>query len=288
MHHGLLVAAQHVSQLRLGTVRPMLGLQQRLADAGHVAVAEDAEAAGEELAALAVAFDVLVGQEPDRGLRDGESHGRLGVRRLERGCFGNHGHAPRGSQGQPGSTSWSSQVPRSQACAGIVDDLPGPFLAGAGHHVQVVHVVAGRGDRTDRGSRAGRARRRRCAPPRAPRSGGRRAVHAVVAEPADRLAAESISIVDLLQRGLDVGVLLVVLVRRVATTSCRRGDAPRHAISESASKTPAVPKLCTWRLQLPAPRSSTGTSPAGHAGGWAAARSARAPQIANRPSPRRA
>ena len=57
-----------------------LGLQQRLADAGHVAVAEDAEAAGEELAALAVAFDVLVGQEANGGLGDGEPHGRLVVR----------------------------------------------------------------------------------------------------------------------------------------------------------------------------------------------------------------
>ena len=57
-----------------------LGLQQRLADACHVAVAEDAEAAGEELAAFAVAFDVLVGQEPNGGLGDGEPHGRLGVR----------------------------------------------------------------------------------------------------------------------------------------------------------------------------------------------------------------
>ncbi len=57
-----------------------LGLQQRLTHAGHVAVTEDAEAAGEELAAFAVAFDVLVGQEPDRGLGDGEPHGRLGVR----------------------------------------------------------------------------------------------------------------------------------------------------------------------------------------------------------------
>ena len=43
-------------------------------------MAEDAEAAGEELAAFAVAFDVLVGQEPNRRLGDGESHGRFGVR----------------------------------------------------------------------------------------------------------------------------------------------------------------------------------------------------------------
>ena len=45
----------------------------------HVAVAEYAEATGEELAALAVALDVLVGEEPNRGLCDGEPHGRLGV-----------------------------------------------------------------------------------------------------------------------------------------------------------------------------------------------------------------
>ena len=39
-----------------------LGLQQRLAETRDVAVAEDAEAAGEELAALTVALDVLVGR----------------------------------------------------------------------------------------------------------------------------------------------------------------------------------------------------------------------------------
>ena len=54
---------------------------------GHVAVSEDAEAAGEELGALTVAFDVLVGEEPNRGLRDGESHGRLGVGSLECGAL---------------------------------------------------------------------------------------------------------------------------------------------------------------------------------------------------------
>jgi hypothetical protein len=35
-----------------------------------------------------------------------------------------------------------------------------------------------------------------------------------------------------------------------------------QAISESASKTPAVPKLCTCLLQLPVPRNSTDTSAA--------------------------
>ncbi len=51
MHHGLLVAAQDVGQ-RVGLLQ--LGLEQRLADAGDVAVAEDPETAGEELLLLAV------------------------------------------------------------------------------------------------------------------------------------------------------------------------------------------------------------------------------------------
>ena len=57
-----------------------LGLQKCLAHTGHVAVAEDAEAAGEEPAAFAVALDVLIGQEPNGGLGDGEPHRRLAVR----------------------------------------------------------------------------------------------------------------------------------------------------------------------------------------------------------------
>ena len=65
VHHRLLVAAQHISQSWFGAclLGLELGLQQRLAHPCHVAVPEDAEAAREELAALAVAFDVLVGQE---------------------------------------------------------------------------------------------------------------------------------------------------------------------------------------------------------------------------------
>jgi hypothetical protein len=42
-------------------------------------MAEDAEATGEELAALTVALDVLVGEEANCGLCDGESYCRLGV-----------------------------------------------------------------------------------------------------------------------------------------------------------------------------------------------------------------
>ena len=123
VHHGLLVAAQHIAQRRLGTGLHRLdfGLQQGLAQAGHVAVAEDAEATGEELAAFTVALDVLVGQEPDGGLGHRESHRRLGVRglrgRLRRG--GNHFHAPLAQfSGNRGSTAWSDEVSRSQACSG--------------------------------------------------------------------------------------------------------------------------------------------------------------------------
>ena len=94
MHHGLLVAAEHVAQVRLGAGldRRDLVLQQRLAEAGDVAVAEDAEGAGEELGALAVVLDVLVAEEPNGGLRDGESHGGFAVGDLlgPLGCGGNH------------------------------------------------------------------------------------------------------------------------------------------------------------------------------------------------------
>ena len=69
VHHRLLVAALVVGQL---TGRQQLGLQQRLADAGDVAVAEDAEAAGEELLPLAVALAPLVGEEAHHGLGHGE------------------------------------------------------------------------------------------------------------------------------------------------------------------------------------------------------------------------
>ena len=55
MHRALLVA--HLVVAEVGV------LQQRLAHAGHAAVAEDAEAAGEERRLDAVALDVLVLQE---------------------------------------------------------------------------------------------------------------------------------------------------------------------------------------------------------------------------------
>ena len=135
VHHGLLVSAQYIVQQWLGPglVRLDLGLQQCLAEPGDVAVTEDAEAAGEELAALAVAFDVLVGQEPNGRLRDGESDGRFDV-----GGLVGHCHAPRGAvagecSGSRGSTSWPSQLPRSQACSGSstifqARSAPGPAI----------------------------------------------------------------------------------------------------------------------------------------------------------------
>ena len=76
-----------------------LGLQQCLADAGDVAVPEDAEAAGEQRVGDPVPLAALGGEEPDDSLPDGEPHASL----------------PNGSRG---STAWSAQVERTQACAG--------------------------------------------------------------------------------------------------------------------------------------------------------------------------
>ena len=61
VHHRLFVARRVVRQA-------IAVLVQRLADAGHVAVAEDAEAAGEEAVTDAVALHLLDGQEADQGL----------------------------------------------------------------------------------------------------------------------------------------------------------------------------------------------------------------------------
>src|SRR3954451_21841667 len=55
-----------------GLVEPevLAVLQERLADAGHVAVAEDADRASEEGLSFAVALDALGGEEPHNGLAD--------------------------------------------------------------------------------------------------------------------------------------------------------------------------------------------------------------------------
>src|SRR4029078_5354999 len=89
------VAAEHVLQSRFSTGFDGLDLvlQQRLTESRHVAVPEDAEGAGEEFGALAVTFDVLVGEEPNSRLRHRESDGALRVGRLlgPLRCGANHG-----------------------------------------------------------------------------------------------------------------------------------------------------------------------------------------------------
>ena len=69
MDHRLLVAG-------LVERQQILVLLERLPQAGQVAVPEDAEAAGEEAPALAVALDLLRGEEAHQRLRDGKPHVR--------------------------------------------------------------------------------------------------------------------------------------------------------------------------------------------------------------------
>ena len=66
MHHALLVAGQVVRQVGLSGG---CGLQQGLPDAGHVAVAEDAEASGNQPLLHPVALAVLLSQEAHHRLR---------------------------------------------------------------------------------------------------------------------------------------------------------------------------------------------------------------------------
>jgi hypothetical protein len=80
--HPLLVAGLVVGEF-------VLILEQRLAYARDVAVAENAEAAGEEAPLLAVAFDVLVRQEADQRLGHSQPYRtRCPVARAFRPSFG--------------------------------------------------------------------------------------------------------------------------------------------------------------------------------------------------------
>ena len=93
---------------RLLVARRVIGQQvgvpvQRLPEARDVAVAEDAEAAGEEALARAVALDVLGGQEADERLGHRQSHTVL----LAAAVIGTRG-----------SSSSPSHVARIHACAG--------------------------------------------------------------------------------------------------------------------------------------------------------------------------
>ena len=88
VHRPLLVAREVVGQVAehvvaLSTVLALhLGLEQRLPDTGHVAVAEDSEDSGHEPLLDPVALGVLAGQELHECLGGGEPHGlRHGCRR---------------------------------------------------------------------------------------------------------------------------------------------------------------------------------------------------------------
>ncbi len=181
VHHPLLVARVVVGH-RLGL------LEQRLPDAGDVAVPEDPEAARDQPLLEPVALRVLVRQEPDERLRHRQSH-----------------RAP--VIGSLGSISWSAQVLRIQAWAGSSREAP-RALAGPGHHVQVVQVVP-------------RRRHRRAVVAARQQHGIARAHLAADVDPAavgalvGEAAAGDLEVVDLLERGLHARDLLVVLVGRV-------------------------------------------------------------------------
>ncbi len=70
VHHRLLVAALVVGH-------DVAVLDQRLADARHVAVPEDAPRAGDQPVPFAVACGVLGGQEPHQCLGDGQTARRF-------------------------------------------------------------------------------------------------------------------------------------------------------------------------------------------------------------------
>ena len=99
MDHALLVAG-HVVGEHVGV------LAQGLPDPGHVAVPEDAKAAGEQALLGAVPLGVLVGQELHKGLGHGQPSRAA------------HLPPPGPDMGRRGSSSWPSQVPRTQAWAG--------------------------------------------------------------------------------------------------------------------------------------------------------------------------
>ena len=105
---------------------------------GDVAVAEDAEAAGEELLRSPSRSRHWLARNRTMAWRDGQPHGRGGLAfavivSSSRRAVG--GRRP----GGPGAAD--------PAVRGVVADQPGALGAGAGHHVEVVQVVAGRGHR---------------------------------------------------------------------------------------------------------------------------------------------
>ena len=159
---------------------------------------EDAEAAGDQPLLDAVALGVLVRQEP---------HERLGHREPH-DC---HLAVVIGSRG---SISWPSHGVPDPGVGRVVGEAP-RALAGPGHHVQVVEVVAGRGHRR---AVVAAGQQHRVAAADLLEDVDPRAVGALVGE----AAVGDLEVVDLLERRLDAGDVLVVLVRADRRTSCRR------------------------------------------------------------------
>ena len=126
MHHALLVAGEVVLEAVLPLGRLDLVLQECLAQAGHVAMAEDAERAGDEPLLRPVPFAVLVGKEADQCLTYGQANLSLGCgRSVVAHCASLVVLAGR-VIGRRGSTSWESQVPRIQWWAGssVINHVP--------------------------------------------------------------------------------------------------------------------------------------------------------------------
>ena len=160
----------------------------------------------------AVALGVLAGQEPHDRLGDGEPHGHALLSSVV-------GQRQARVDGLVGPGAADPGVRR------VVADQPGPLGARAGHHVEVVEVVAGRGHRRavpavrDQHDVAGAhlgAARRSAGPGRCRRPAGSRA-RAPSAPPRPRSSRSP--------RARDSPVaVLVVLVRRVRRPVAARGE----------------------------------------------------------------
>src|SRR6476660_1310207 len=128
------------------------------------------------------------------------------------------------SQGQPLVDVLVCPGAAQPGVFGIVDDLPCPFLAGARHHIQVIHVVPGRRDgRTVVAMRDEDDIAAAHLLEHLDRTVGR-AIYTVIAEPTGiTWPRVDLEVVDLLQRRLD-GSVLVVFVCRVARPVAAGGD----------------------------------------------------------------
>ena len=148
--HGLLVAAQHVPQPRLcaGLDGFDLVLQQRLAEARDIAVSEDAEAPAKNLVRSPSRSTYWLARK--RIVACATVSRTVGsvsaVFSARFGAVETTVRLLRRSQGQTGIDGLVFPGAAQPGVFGVVDDLPGPFGARSGHHIEVVHVIAGRGD----------------------------------------------------------------------------------------------------------------------------------------------